>query len=116
MDRLALPHRDWSPSVSPWRFEPTRSGSLDDLVRTQAPRADTNPPHAAADDRLHLLKVRLEATRAHVVGVAMLPADDGTLPTDFTILCHSHSPNPQIDPQILRSPNPQIQKSPNPQI
>ena len=34
------------------------------------------------------LEVRLEPPRAHVVRVAMLPADDRTFPADFTSLRH----------------------------
>ena len=39
-------------------------------------------------DRPHRLQVRLEPPRAHVVRVAVLPADDRTLPAHFTSLRH----------------------------
>jgi len=40
------------------------------------------------DDRPNRLQIRLEPARAHVVRVAVLPADDGTLSAHFTSLRH----------------------------
>jgi hypothetical protein len=57
----------------------------------QASRADANPPDATVDHRLDELKVRLESPRAHVVGVAVLPADHWTLPAHLTSLSHSRT-------------------------
>src|SRR5258706_2000271 len=62
--------------------------SLDNVVGTQAARADGNAFVAAVDDRLDRLQVRLEPSRAHVVRVAMLPADDRAFPAQFTSLRH----------------------------
>jgi hypothetical protein len=61
---------------------------LDDATRAEAPRAHANPLVAAVDDRPDCLEVRLESTRAHVVGVAMLTSDDRLFPAHLAALGH----------------------------
>ena len=63
-------------------------GGFDDLIRAQTPRAHADPLDAAVDHGPHGLKVRLEPARADVVRVAVLPADDGTLPANLAFLRH----------------------------
>ena len=85
-------------------FMPIRGllGGLDDLARAQAARADADALDAAVDHRADRLEIRLEPPRAHVVRVAVLPADDRTLPADFTALRHkqyalsTHEDKPQV--------------------
>src|SRR5207247_8585282 len=65
------------------------SGSFDNLVGPQTPRADENASDAAIDHGAHRLQVRLESTRTDVVCVTVLAADDRALSTHFT--CPGHS-------------------------
>src|SRR5205085_213870 len=64
---------------------------LDDLARSDAARADAQAPDAAVDNRADHLEVGLEPAGAHVVRVAVLPADDGTLTADFTLFSHKQN-------------------------
>src|SRR4051812_37013645 len=70
---------------------PTTSGSLGHPAAAQASRADANPFDAAVDQRPNLLQIRFESPCAHVVRMAMLPADDRTLAAHFTSLGHIFS-------------------------
>lgn len=64
------------------------SGRFDDLVGSDAAGAHAQPPDAAVDERTNPLEVRLEPTGPDVVRVTDDPADDRSLPADFTVLCH----------------------------
>src|SRR3954449_11051998 len=85
---------DFRLQSSDFRLPPSgglaRSG-LDDLSGAEAPRAHAHAFVAAVDDRLDRLEVRLEPARAHVVRVAMLPADNRPFSAQFTSLRHSDS-------------------------
>jgi hypothetical protein len=61
---------------------------LDDLPRSQTSRADAKPLDAAVDEGPNRLEVRLEAPRAHIVGVTDLAAHNRTLAADFASFCH----------------------------
>src|SRR5437867_4534734 len=61
---------------------------LGDFAASQTARADADALDATVDHRADELQVRLEPARAHVVRVAVLPADDRTLAADFTSLRH----------------------------
>src|SRR6188474_3554146 len=61
---------------------------LGDLARTQAAGAHPNAPRCAVDERLDRLQVRLETPGSHIVGMGNRPANDRSLPADFTPLCH----------------------------
>ena len=77
------------------------SGRLDDLVGTDAPRADAHTLDAAVHLRTHRLKVRLEPTGADVVRVTDLPAYYRNLPANFTLLGHDVSPKSSVTkPQV----------------
>src|SRR5204862_4581059 len=69
-----------------WLTRP--SGSFDNLVGPQTPRADADASDAAIDHGAHRLQVRLESTRTDVVCVTVPPADDRALSTHFT--CPGH--------------------------
>src|SRR5204862_794929 len=58
------------------------------LAAAQAPRADADALNPAVDNRTHELQVRLEPPRAHVVRVAVLPADHRSLAANLTSLRH----------------------------
>ena len=78
------PKRSKQPAASPL----DASGGLDDLVRSQAARADAEPANAAVHHRADALQVRLEPTGRHVVGVADVAADDGALSADLAAFRH----------------------------
>src|SRR6185295_4272897 len=67
------------------------SGGLDDLVGSEAARADAQPTDSAVDHRANPLEVRFEPPRRDVVRVADVPADDGAFSADFAALCHELS-------------------------
>src|SRR5204862_4221848 len=70
----------------------TRLRGLDHLVRSQAARTHANTLGAAVDHCSDRLQVRLEAPRAHVVGVAVLTSDDGGLAANLTMFGHHSNP------------------------
>lgn len=63
-------------------------GRFDDLIRSEAARADANPLDAAINERPNRLKVWFEPARTDVVRVAHLPADCRRLAANLATLCH----------------------------
>ena len=62
--------------------------ALTTFLRAQAAGADPDTLNATVDHRPDRLQVGFEPPRAHVVRVAMLPADNRPLSTEFTSLRH----------------------------
>jgi hypothetical protein len=64
-------------------------GGLDDLVGSNAARADSDALHPAAiDHRADRLQIRFEAPRAHIVSVAQMTTDHWNLPANRTLFGH----------------------------
>jgi hypothetical protein len=65
------------------------SGGLDDFAGSQAPRADTQTPHAAVHHGADALEVWFKPARRHIVRVADIPPDDRALSAKFATFCHN---------------------------
>ena len=72
-------------------LESSELRGFDDLIRTETAGADLDPLDAAVDHRPNDLQIRFEPTRTHIIRVAMLTADDRTLPAHFTSFRHFSS-------------------------
>jgi hypothetical protein len=64
------------------------SGSLDDLTRTQTPRAHAQAANATVHHRADALQIRFETARRDIVRVADIPADDRSFSAKFATFCH----------------------------